>query len=48
MMLASANGNGKVPMFFTKLGLAPMVNMYVQQGFIIQTENEFSVKINFA
>lgn len=49
MAAVKANANGKAPMpFFTKLGLAPMVDMYVQQGFIIKTENELSFKINFA
>jgi len=49
MAAVKANANGNAPMsFFAKLGLAPMVDMYVQQGFIIQTEDELSFKINFA
>ena len=43
-----ADANGKAPMpFFAKLGLAPMVDMYVQQGFIVQKEEELSFKVNF-
>jgi len=49
MAALKAQANGKAPMpFFTKLGLAPMIDMYVQQGFIIQNENELSFKVNFA
>ena len=44
-----ADANGKAPMpFFTKLGLAPMVDMYVEQGFIIQKEEELSFTVNFS
>ena len=44
-----ADANGKAPMpFFTKLGLAPMVDIYVQQGLIIQKEEELSFTANFA
>ena len=44
-----ADANGKAPMpFFAKLGLAPMIDMYVQQGLIIQKEQEISFKANFA
>jgi hypothetical protein len=43
-----ADANGKAPMpFFTKLGFAPMVDMYIEQGLIIQKEEELSFKINF-
>jgi hypothetical protein len=42
------DAKGKAPMsFFTKLGMAPMVEMYVDQGYVILNENELSVKINF-
>ncbi len=44
-----ADANGKAPMpFFVKLGLAPMVDMYVQQGLIIQKKQELSFKAKFA
>lgn len=44
----NATANGKAPMaFFDKLGLAPMVEQYVQQGFIKQKDDELSVNINF-
>jgi len=43
-----ADANGKAPMpFFVKLGLAPMIDMYIQQGLIIQKEQELSFKVNF-
>ena len=43
-----ADANGKAPMpFFTKLGFAPMVDMYIEQGLIIQKEEELSFIINF-
>lgn len=49
MAAVQANAHGKAPMpFFTKLGLAAMVDMYVEQGFIIQKEQELSFKVNFA
>tara|TARA_R110001583_G_scaffold296_4_gene2682 strand:+ start:7841 stop:9124 length:1284 start_codon:yes stop_codon:yes gene_type:complete len=48
MAAVKANANGKAPMsFFAKLGLAPMVELYVKQGFIIQKENELSVNLNY-
>ena len=48
MNAIKADANGKAPMpFFDKLGLAPMVDMYVQQGFIVQKEEELSFKVNF-
>ena len=44
-----ADANGIAPMpFFTKLGLAPMIDMYVQQGLIIQKEQELSFKVDFS
>lgn len=44
----SATAKGKAPMkFFTKLGLAPMVEYYVEQGFIIKTEDKISFNANF-
>lgn len=49
MAALKADANGKAPMpFFAKLGLAPMVDMYVQQGFIVLKEEELSIKVNFA
>ena len=48
MVAVKANANGKAPMlFFAKLGLAPMVKLYVEQGLIFQKEDELSVKVNF-
>lgn len=45
----NANANGKGPMpFFVKLGLAPMVDMYVQQGLIMLNEEELSFQANFS
>jgi len=44
-----AEANGKAPMpFFSKLGLAEMVDVYIQQGLIIQKEQELSFKANFS
>jgi hypothetical protein len=44
-----ADAMGKAPLpFFVKLGLAPMIDMYVEQGFIIQQEEELTFKVNFA
>lgn len=44
-----ASANGKAPMpFFAKLGLAPMVDMYVQQGLIVQKEQELSFNAKFS
>jgi len=49
MAAVKANAKGSAPMpFFTKLGLASMVDMYVQQGFILQKDDELSFKVNFA
>lgn len=49
MAAVKADANGKAPMpFFDKLGLAPMIGMYVDQGFIIQKEDELSFKLNYA
>lgn len=44
---ASADGRAPKP-FFNKLGLAPMIDMYVEQGFIVQNAQDLSVKLNFA
>lgn len=44
---ASADGRAPKP-FFSKLGLAPMIDMYVEQGFIVQNAQDLSVKLNFA
>lgn len=44
-----ADANGKAPMaFFTRLGLAPMVDMYVEQGLLLKNEQELSFTANFA
>ncbi|PHR84252.1 MAG: hypothetical protein COA59_08300 [Colwellia sp.] len=48
MAATSATANGKAPMeFFDKLGLTPMVEHYVEQGFIIKKDNKLSVNLNF-
>lgn len=48
MTAVKADANGKAPMpFFDKLGLAQMVEMYVEQGLIIQKEAELSVRVNY-
>ncbi len=48
MAAINATANGKAPMaFFAKLGLAPMVEHYVEQGFIIQKEDKISVNVNY-
>lgn len=44
----NATAEGKAPMsIFTKLGLAPMVEYYIEQGFIIKTEDKISFNANF-
>lgn len=44
----NATAEGKAPMsVFTKLGLAPMVEYYIEQGFIIKTEDKISFNANF-
>ncbi|MGL1956535.1 MAG: YdgA family protein [Colwellia sp.] len=44
-----ANSDGKAPIeFFTKLGLTPVIDMYVEQGFLIKTDDELSFKVNFS
>jgi len=48
MAAVIADANGKAPMaFFTRLGLAPMVDMYVEQGLLLKNEQELSFKANF-
>lgn len=45
----TADANGKAPLsFFTKQGLKPMVDAYIEQGLVIQTEEELSFKVNFS
>ncbi len=44
---ADANGNAPMP-FFAKLGLAQMVDMYVEQGLLLKKEQELSFKASFA
>lgn len=49
MAAVKANATGKAPMpFFVKLGVEPMVEMYIEQGFIIKKEQELSFKVNFS
>lgn len=49
MAAVDANADGTAPQeFFTKLGLAPMVDMYVEQGFILRKEQELSINVSFA
>lgn len=44
----NAMAKGKAPlMFFTKLGLAPMIEYYVEQGFIIKKDENISFNANF-
>jgi len=44
----NASASGTAPMaFFTKLGLAPVVNYYVGQGFIIKKEDNISVNVEY-
>jgi uncharacterized protein YdgA (DUF945 family) len=48
MSAINATANGKAPMaFFAKLGLAPMVELYVEQGFIVQKQDKISVNVNY-
>lgn len=48
MAAINATAEGKAPMaFFAKLGLAPMVKLYVEQGFIVQKEDKISVNVNY-
>lgn len=43
-----ATANGQAPMaFFTHLGLAPMVEHYVKQGFIVQKEDKLTVNVKY-
>lgn len=49
MAAVNADANGKAPLaFFEKLGLAPMIDAYVEQGLLIKTEQELSFKANFS
>lgn len=49
MAAVNVNGEGKAPKaFFDKLGLSPMVEMYINQGLIILKESELSFKLNYA
>jgi len=44
-----ANADGKAPLaFFTKLGLAPMIDMYVDQGLLLKNDQTLSFKMNYA
>ena len=49
MAALKADAQGSAPMpFFDKLGLTSMIDMYVQEGFIMKKDDELSVKVNFA
>ncbi|MCW8833766.1 MAG: YdgA family protein, partial [Colwellia sp.] len=49
MAAVKANAKGEAPLpFFTKLGLAPMIDMYVEQGLLLKKEQELSFKASFA
>lgn len=44
-----ATANAKAPMeFFAKLGLASMIELYIEQGFIIKKEDNISVNVNYS
>jgi len=44
-----ADANGKAPeVFFAKLGLAPMIDMYIEQGLLMKVDDELSFKVNFS
>ncbi len=48
MAAVKADAKGKAPMpFFAKLGLAPMIDMYVEQGLLLKKEQELSFKASF-
>lgn len=48
MLALKADAKGKAPAaFFTKLGLGGMVDMYVEQGLVIKTDDELSFKAKF-
>lgn len=45
----NATANAKAPLkFFSKFGLAPMIEHYVEQGFIINNEGNISVNVNYS
>jgi len=49
MTAINATAKGKAPkVFFTNLGLASMIEHYVEQGFIIQKEDDISVNVNYS
>ena len=49
MAALTADATGKAPTtFFTRLGLAPLVDMYVQQGLLLKNEQELSFNTNFS
>lgn len=48
MAAINANASGKAPeTFFDKLGLTPIVNYYIKQGFAIKKEGNISVQVNY-
>jgi uncharacterized protein YdgA (DUF945 family) len=48
MTAINATATGNAPMaFFNKLGLTPVVQHYVEQGFIIQKGDKLSVNVNY-
>ena len=45
----NATANAKAPLkFFSKFGLAPIIEHYVEQGFIINNEGNISVHVNYS
>ena len=49
MMALNANAKAIAPeALFAKFGLTPMIDMYVEQGFIVRTDDKLSVKGNFS
>ena len=45
----NATAQGKAPMaFFTHLGLQPMIETYIEQGFLIKNEDEISVNLKYS
>lgn len=44
-----ANADGKAPLaFFAKLGLVPMIDIYIEQGFLLKNEQDLIFKANYA
>ena len=48
MAAANVNAQGSAPVeFFKKMGMMPMVDQYIQQGFILRNNDELNFKMNF-